>query len=33
MLYGDKKIDRGAITDWKSGMSVGGKVRKITTNL
>ena len=28
MLYGDKKIERGAITDWKSGMAVGGKVRK-----
>lgn len=28
MLYGDKKMDRGAITDWKSGMAVGGKVRK-----
>lgn len=28
MLYGDKKIDRGIITDWKSGMAVGGKVRR-----
>lgn len=28
MLYGDKKIERGVITDWKSGMAVGGKVRR-----
>lgn len=27
MLYGNEKIDRGPITDWKSGMVVGGKER------
>jgi sterol 3beta-glucosyltransferase len=26
VLYGDKKMKRGAVTDWKSGMKVGGKV-------
>ena len=25
MLYGDKKMERGAVKDWKSGMKVGGK--------
>jgi hypothetical protein len=29
MLYGDKKMERGAVNDWKSGMTVGGKVRFI----
>jgi hypothetical protein len=26
VLYGDKKMERGAVKDWKSGMKVGGKV-------
>ena len=26
VLYGDKKMERGDVTDWKSGMAVGGKV-------
>jgi hypothetical protein len=25
VLYGDKKMERGAVRDWKSGMKVGGK--------
>ena len=27
VLYGDKKMERGSVKDWKSGMKVGGKVR------
>ena len=26
MLYGDEKMKRGPVSDWKSGMIVGGKV-------
>jgi sterol 3beta-glucosyltransferase len=26
VLYGDKKMERGAVKDWKSGMKVGGRV-------
>lgn len=29
VLYGDKKMERGKVTGWKSGMIVGGKVNSV----
>lgn len=33
VLYGDKKMERGEVKDWKSGMLVGGKVSESTKDL